>query len=340
MKKILFLTRGKGIVDLFWSDEAAKLAAGYGFDVDIPAASGDILDYDFTAKLAECDGVITSWGSPMCNAELLKSAPNLKVIGHSAGSVASVVDESTYQFPVKVTSSNPIMAEAVAEWSLMMTMLAARDFWKYAQIGGTIPLRWGSPDRDLRDLTQMTLGIWGMGDTTRHLLRMLKVLRFKKILVASQHSSAESLAEFGAEKATFEEVFSQSDIIHCLVGVNAENLFKVGREEFAMIKDGATFINCGRARLVQEEPMIEALQTGRFTAILDVFHYEPLADDSPLRRMDNVILTPHNAGYTGRKLYIPFLLKQFNQLFETGNMEYEITRSRYLTQTNESLGWK
>lgn len=337
MKKILFLTRGKGIVDLFWSDAAIAKAREYGYSVDIPAKDGDILDFDFAPILHEYDALITSWGSPMCSSEFLKDAPDVKLIGHSAGSVAAVVNESTYSCGVQVTSANPVMAEAVAEWSLMMTMLAARDIWKYAQIGGNTSLRWGNPDRDLRDLTKLTLGIWGMGDTTRHLLRMLKALRFKKILVASNHSSAEDLAELGAEKASFEQVFSQSDIIHSLVGVNSENLYKVGADELAMIRDGATLINCGRAKLFQEQPLVEALKTGRFTAILDVFHQEPLPDDSELRGLPNVILTPHNAGYTGRGLYIPFIFDQFNRFFTTGKMDYEISLNRYLTQTNEQL---
>ncbi len=339
-KKILFMTRGKGIIDLFWREEGKKRAAQYGFQVDTPAADGDILDFDFTPLLPQYDALITSWGSPVCSSELLQHAPNVRLIGHSAGSVAAVVNESTYDCNVHVTSANPVMAEAVAEWSLMMSLIAARDLWKYVQINATTPLRWGNPDRDLRDLTQLTCGIWGMGDTTKHLLRMLKPLRFKKIIVASNHSSAEELAKYGAEKASFEEVLATSDLIHCLVGVNAENLFRIGKKELAMVKNGATLLNCGRARLFQEEPLIEALQEKRFTAILDVFHTEPLAEDSPLRKLDNVILTPHNAGYTGRALFVPFILDQFKQFFDTGKMDYDISKDRYLSQTNESLGFK
>ena len=71
-KKILFMTRGKGIVDMFWSEEARERAQQYGYQVDIPAADGDILDFDFTPILSEYDGLITSWGSPMCSKEWLK----------------------------------------------------------------------------------------------------------------------------------------------------------------------------------------------------------------------------------------------------------------------------
>ena len=101
-KKILFMTRGKGIVDMFWSEEARKRAQQYGYQVDIPAADGDILDFDFTPILSEYDGLITSWGSPMCSKEFLSHAPNVKVIGHSAGSVAAITDATTYECDVPV----------------------------------------------------------------------------------------------------------------------------------------------------------------------------------------------------------------------------------------------
>ncbi len=334
-KKILFLTRGKGIVDFFWSDEAKAKAKALNYDVDVPAEHGDILDFDFAPILHKYDALITSWSSPCCNAELLKHAPNVKIVGHSAGSVALVVDETTFDQNIKVTSANPVMAEAVAEWALLATMLAARDFWKYAQWMNATPLKWGVGD--IRDNTKLTLGLWGMGDTTKHLLRMLKPLRFKRILICSNHSSAEELSEWGAEKASFEQVFAESDIIHCLVGANQQNLYKVDAKVLATIKDGATLVNCGRAKLIAEQPLLEELQKRRFTAILDVFHEEPLAEDSILRKLDNVILTPHNAGYTGRNLYIPFILDQFDAFFKTGKMSYDITRERWRTQTNEKI---
>ena len=335
-KKLLFMTRGKGIIDLFWGPRAEAKAEELGFEVDMPARNGDIPDFDFIPILADYDGLITSWNSPVCNAELLCHAPNVKVIGHSAGSVAAVVDNSTYQFPVRVFTANYVMAEAVAEWSLLATMLAARDFWKYAQWKNATHMEWGGMEQ-LRDLTKLTVGIWGMGDVTRPLLRMFQVLRFNRILVASTHSTSEELAALGAEKATFEEVFSQSDIIHCLVGANKENLYRVSKKELASIRNGATLINCGRAKLIHEASLLEALAENRFTAILDVFHDEPLAEDSPLRKMENVILTPHNAGYTGRDRYVPFLLEDFDRAFRGMPTVSEISEKRYQTMTNETI---
>lgn len=335
-KKILFVTAAKNLARMFWNAEGERKAKQYGFNVVVPAFDADLTNPDWTSQLADYDAIITTWGSPVCTEEFLKSAPKAKVIGHCAGSVAAVVDESTYNTDVHVTTSNPVMAEAVAEWSLMATILAQRNLTQYAMLRKNERMNWPETG-NMHDIKKMTIGIWGMGDTTRHLLKMLAPLRPGRILIASNHSSAEDLAALGAEKATLEEVLAQADVFHCLVGVSKENYHRLGEKEFALLKDGATFVNGGRARLAQEEPLLKVLQSGRISAILDVFYQEPLPDDSPFYQLDNVILTPHNAGYTGRDRFLPFLLDEFNRFFHGEPMQSEITKKRFLTMTNERL---
>lgn len=336
-KKILFLTEKQSFVEMFWNETGREKAKKYNFEVDFPAAKGDLPgDYDWAAVLPEYDGLITTWGSPRCGAAFLKPAGKAAVIGHCAGSVAAVVDETTYSTPVRVTTANPVMAEAVAEWSLLVTMLAQRKFTRYAKLRRDDRMNWEA-SRDMDDLKKMTIGLWGLGDTTRHLLKMLAPLRPGRILICSNHSSEETIRALGGEKATLEELLRESDIFHCLVGVSKENFLKIGAAEFGLMKDGATFINGGRARLTQEAALLDVLRSGRINAILDVFHEEPLPDDSPFNDLDNVIYTPHNAGFTGRDRFLPFLLDEFRRFFGGEEMESEITRQRYLTMTNESL---
>jgi phosphogluconate 2-dehydrogenase len=73
----------------------------------------------------------------------------------------------------------------------------------------------------------------------------------------------------------------------------------IGAPEFARMKPDAIFINVGRGNTVDEPAMIEALQNGSLAyAGLDVFSVEPLPTTSPLLKLENVVLTPHNAGGT------------------------------------------
>jgi phosphoglycerate dehydrogenase-like enzyme len=71
----------------------------------------------------------------------------------------------------------------------------------------------------------------------------------------------------------------------------------MGKEEFSLMKPTAFFINVARGPLVDEPALIEALQKGQIAgAGLDVFEEEPLPSDSPLLKMTNVLLSPHNAN--------------------------------------------
>ena len=154
----------------------------------------------------------------------------------------------------------------------------------------------------------------------------------------NSHASDEELATFGAQRATLEELLRESDIFHCLVGVNKETYQRLGAKEFAMLKDGATLVNGGRSRLLKEPELIAELQTGRIDAILDVFDTEPLDARSPLVMLDNAILTPHNAGFPGRDRYMPFLLDEFHRLFNGEKMLSGISKARFETMTNERMG--
>ncbi len=84
----------------------------------------------------------------------------------------------------------------------------------------------------------------------RHLLRMLKPLHPGRILVFSNHCGEAELAAAGARKASsLEELLAQSDIFHSLAGLTPRNLHRIGAEEFALLKNGAVFVNAGRAGL-------------------------------------------------------------------------------------------
>ena len=159
-RKIVFLSRYKNLADRFWTTENLTLASRFGFEILIPAAAGDLSNPDWSMLLKGCDGLITTWHSPVCTREFLKCAPSVSIIGHAAGSVVAVTDPSTYLTGVKVTTANPVMAELVAEWSLMMTLAAQRNLAAYAQFGETA-LRWNH-GHDFRDLNSLTIGIWGM----------------------------------------------------------------------------------------------------------------------------------------------------------------------------------
>jgi glyoxylate reductase len=117
--------------------------------------------------------------------------------------------------------------------------------------------------------------------------------------------SPEEEADFGVEWVEDkDELIARADYLCMLANFEDANLRLMGEREFALMKPTAYFINVGRGRLIDEDAMVTALQNGTIAgAGLDVFWNEPpLVIDAyipeALRKMDNVILTPHNGGAT------------------------------------------
>ena len=100
---------------------------------------------------------------------------------------------------------------------------------------------------------------------------------------------------------------------------------------FKALQDGAVFINNARARAVDQDAMIAELATGRIRAVLDVFNPEPLTQDSPLRQMENVFLTPHMAGLSDdtRLRQGAAMVDELERFLSNAPLHYPITLETY-----------
>jgi D-3-phosphoglycerate dehydrogenase len=93
------------------------------------------------------------------------------------------------------------------------------------------------------------------------------------------------------------ELFEQADFVSAHTPLSKATHHMIGYEQFSRMKPGSLFLNNGRGAVVDEAGLIRALQEGKLAgAGLDVQEIEPPAPDNPLRKMDNVILTPHVAS--------------------------------------------
>jgi phosphoglycerate dehydrogenase-like enzyme len=181
------------------------------------------------------------------------------------------------------------------------------------------------------------VGIWGYGDVARWLIRFLQPLEPREIIVCDDYLHEDEAREEGIRKVQFDELFSQSDIVHCLTALTEANKGRVGKGQLDLLRDDAILVNCGRAALIQEEALVEALRENRFTAIMDVFETEPLAEDHPYQSMPNVLLTPHNAGYGRDEYYLAAMLDEFERFFSGRPLETEVSLERAIAMTNSAL---
>lgn len=147
-----------------------------------------------------------------------------------------------------------------------------------------------------RMLRGCTVGLIGMGRIARAIVERLHPFGVR-LVAAAPHSGADWPAH--VRRLELPALMAQSDIVGVFASPNAGNRGLIGRTELALMQPHAYLVNVARGELVDEQALAEALRDRRIAgAALDVFQVEPLPDNSSLRTLDNVILTPHMVGHT------------------------------------------
>ncbi|MBN9585390.1 MAG: hydroxyacid dehydrogenase [Afipia sp. 62-7] len=153
-----------------------------------------------------------------------------------------------------------------------------------------------------RDLEGMTLGVIGLGKLGAKVAAIAKALGMN-VIAWSQNLTPDKCAEAGVAYASKDDLFAQADIITIHLVLSARSRGLVGAADIARMKPSAYLINTARGPIVDETALLKALQDGRIAgAGLDTFSQEPLPADHPLRKLDNVVLTPH-LGYVTEQNY-------------------------------------
>ena len=148
------------------------------------------------------------------------------------------------------------------------------------------------------ELGNKTIGLIGFGSIGRILARRLTGFE-PRLLVYDPFVSEAMVLEAGGEPASLEDLLRQADVVSVHARLTPENVGLIGRQELAMMKPTAYFINTARAGLVDEQALLEVLQEkGIAGAALDVFWQEPIPEDSPWLQLDNVTFASHLAGTT------------------------------------------
>lgn len=244
--------------------------------------------------LAGADVAVSSWGTPSLDAGLLDAAPNLRLVLHAAGSVKPIVSDALFARGIRVISSAVVLSEGVSEFALGQTIAAVKDVFQRTQ-----DLRaglWHEHKSRVRELYGLTVGVVGCGFAGAHYIELLKPFRVNT-LVYDPFVSDQKLADLGARRSTLDELLTGSDVVSLHAPSIPETRHLVNRRTLSLMKPDAILINTARGSLIDEAALAEALQAGKLRyALIDVTDPEPPAADSPLRQLENCILTPHIAG--------------------------------------------
>ena len=249
---------------------------------------------DVVERMAhDADAVMVT--SAMVTAEVMDRLPRLRAIGRP-GIGYDVVDvEAATARGIAVFSAPGFCAREVADHTLMLALALAR---KAPVLHGAI--RRGVYERGLASPMpapyEMTLGLIAFGEIGREVATRAKPFGFS-LLAHDPFVAPEVAKEFGATLVDLDELLRRSDIVSVHAPLTKQTFHLLGAREFALMKRTAYVVNTARGAVIDQAALISALQNGTIAgAGLDVFEREPLEADSPLARMENVVLTPHTAG--------------------------------------------
>ncbi|MEV8064830.1 hydroxyacid dehydrogenase [Streptomyces sp. NPDC085995] len=264
-----------------------------------PVAVPELASPRARRRLAETEVLITSWGCPRLDRDVLDAAPYLRAVLHAAGSVRSHITDAVFDRGVRVTTAADANAEPVVHFTLAAVLwafkkapfLAAdarrfRDDWSYLD---------GRGELSGADRTVVVVGFSRIGS---RLVRVLRRLGLARVLVVDPVADPADIVAAGAEPVTLAEALPQADVLSLHAPALPETRHLIGAAELAALPRDAVLVNTARGSLI-DTAALEAACSAGLHAILDVTDPEPLPADSPLYTLPNVMITPHIAGSLG-----------------------------------------
>lgn len=236
----------------------------------------------------------------ICTREMMAYAPKLRGIVNPTIGLETVDVDAANDLGIIVghgaTPENFLgMAEATV---MLMLMLMYNPQATQAVLRGERARPKPNPtDIWARMMLGRTVGLVGLGRIARGVSERLA--GFGVHLLAYDPYVSQKDAPKGVQMADLDAVLSQSDIVGLFVSITAETKGMINERALSLMKPTAYLVNTSRGEAIDENALYQALKNKKIAgAALDTFVIEPLPNDSPLRTLDNVILTPHMVGHT------------------------------------------
>ncbi|HAD58680.1 MAG TPA: hypothetical protein DCG12_05520 [Planctomycetaceae bacterium] len=273
--------------------EQVDVLTNAGFEVifpDDPSFTTGRPAAETIAQLSRCDAVLA--GGEICNSEVLRALPNLKVIARAGVGYDRIDISAATENGTVVTITPTANHESVAEHAMMLLLAVA----KQVLVNDPAVRRGDWPHKQTIPVRGTTVGIVGLGRIGRSFAR--RVAAFGVRIVATEtHPDEDFVQELGIEIVQLSELLSRSDFVslHCPLTDQTNSL--INSDTLSRMKPRSILINTARGGLVDETALEAALASGQLRgAGLDCLRKEPAAAGHPLFRFENVVFTPHIAS--------------------------------------------
>lgn len=240
------------------------------------------------------DGVVaTIAGGEPYTARVLETAPSLKIVARWGVGYDKVDVAAATRAGIPIAMAFGANHESVAEYAHAMALaLACRIGPRNAMVkqgawffDGFHPGLWGR-----------IAGIVGLGRIGAAMARRCRGGAME-VLVYDPFATDEQLLALGASRASLEDLLRRSDLVSIHAPSTPQTRHMIDATRLALMKPTAILVNTSRGPLIDEAALVAALEAGLIGGVgLDVFETEPLPESSPLRRFENVLLSPHVSG--------------------------------------------
>lgn len=263
--------------------------------VVVPAVHERLNEKDLLKIITDIDGVIA--GDDAFTEKVLKSAKKLKVISKWGTGIDSINLEACRKYNIVVRNTPNAFTEPVADSVLSYMLSFARqtpwmdkhmkkNIWK--KIPGTT-------------LGEKTLGIIGIGNIGRAVAKRAKAFGMRILANDIKLIDPQVVHLLGLEMVEKDVIYREADFITLCCDLNPTSRHLLNSSAFRKMGKHPVIINTSRGPVIKEKDLIEALKKGFLRgAGLDVFEEEPLPKKSPLLKMENVLLAPHNSNSSPR----------------------------------------
>jgi len=220
-------------------------------------------------------------------------APRLKVISKWGTGIDSIDQAAAAKAGVQICRTPNAFTLPVADTVLgYILAFARRQPWMDKA------MKQGEWDKiPGRSLSECSLGVIGVGNCGKAVLRRARAFGMQLLGTDIVEIAPDFVKEYGVEMTSLQDLLSRADYVSLNCDLNPSSQHLINRTTLRMMKPSAVLINTSRGPVVEEPALIEALQKGWIGgAALDVYEFEPLPLESPLLKMEHVLLAPHNAN--------------------------------------------
>lgn len=274
------------------AEEAVRIFDAYD---DIEAVRTDTPSPDeLLAKIPDFHAIVVRSPTKV-TADVIAAGTNLKYIGRAGVGVDNIDVAAATERGIVVMNSPGGNTVSTAEHTIAVMLAVAR--WIPHAHAATVTGTWDRKTYRGTELCGKTLGVIGLGRVGRTVATRMRAFEMD-VIGADPFVGAADARAFGVELVELDELLHRSDWITVHVPLGSDTRGLIGKKELDASKDGVVLINCARGGVVDEDALLEALDSGKVAAAgIDVYASEP-PGDCPLFRHPRSVFTPHLGAAT------------------------------------------